>query len=207
MVTRPGYAAGDPHPAVIDLDAQAAALLTAVGPDATLVGVSGGATLILQALLPRAGQCRAAMVHEPLLGPLVPALHARVAEAVIALSAAQDPAGAQAFVRGLVGDASWDALPASWRQQVAARARVVVAEAQAFAAFAPSADDLEGMRAAGLVTTVGARSWPARADAAAVLRRHAGARVVPLPDAGHLAHVDAPAAFAAAVLDVVGAAS
>ena len=146
-------------------------------------------------------------MHEPLLGPLVPALHARVAAAVTALSAAPDPAGAQAFVRGLVGDASWDALPASWRQQVAARARVVVAEAQAFAAFAPSADDLGGCVQ---------RGWSPRSARAA-------GPPVPRPrpcfaatrergwcrsrDAGHLAHVDAPAAFAATVLDVVGAAS
>jgi len=54
---------------------------------------------------------------------------------------------------------------------------------------------------------VGAASGPERRQAAAVLAERAGVRVVAVAGAAHLAPVDAPDAFAAAVLAALPARS
>nr|MDT0667297.1 hypothetical protein [Micromonospora sp. DSM 115978] len=53
-----------------------------------------------------------------------------------------------------------------------------------------------------VVITVGENSPPIRHEAAAVLHREFGLPVRVLPGCGHAAHLEAPAAFAAALLDV-----
>jgi pimeloyl-ACP methyl ester carboxylesterase len=229
VVHRPGYglATGAAPAPVADQVAALVALVDALdaGPDggqdgpgsatdgvAGVVGVSGGATLTLLLALHLAsagGDVVPVVAHEPLLGPLAPALHHRVRRAVSALGAAgrtARPVATTGFVRRLAGEATWARLPVSERDAVAERCDLVADEARAFAEVAPSAAALARLRpVAGVTTTVGATSGPERRSAATVLASLARVRVESVPDAGHLAHVDAPAAFAAVVLAALGA--
>ena len=204
VVHRPGYGRAAER-AFRGVDAQVADLVTAVerlraeGPVAGLVGVSGGATLALLAAVELTVPVPV-VAHEPLVGPLAPLLHTRVARAVAELDD-----GAERFVRHLVGEATWAGLDDADRATVVERPELVAAEARAFAAVTPTAEDLAtiGRR---LTTTVGARSGPERREAAAVLASlaGAGADVVTVDGAGHLAHVDAPDAFAAVITRNLG---
>jgi pimeloyl-ACP methyl ester carboxylesterase len=198
VVHRAGYGrAADRPPAPIGVQVDGlAGLCTGVRP-AAVVGVSGGATLALLLAVRLAGAVPV-VAHEPLVGPLAPALHERVARAVAGFGDPPTPCEAVRFVRRLVGAATWDALPAAERRFVADHPSLIATEARRFADVAPAAADLAAV--APFVTTVGAASGPERRAAAGVLARLSGARVETVPGAAHLAHVDAPDAFAATVL-------
>jgi 3-oxoadipate enol-lactonase len=203
VVHRPGYGRASDQPLTTLADQVAGLAERAASPGvAGVVGVSGGATLaLLLAMRLGGGATPAVVAHEPLLGPLAPALHHRVRRATSTLGrTAASEAAATAFVRRLVGEATWSRLPAQDIDDVSARAERVTAEALAFAEVAATPDDLSGLRRHGrLTTTVGATSGAERRSAAEVLRSLAGARVAEVPGAGHLAHVDAPDAFTAVV--------
>ena len=210
-VHRPGYGAlGDPGRPPVPLADQVDALAGLVedlgqGP-AVLVGVSGGATLGLLVALHHPTALRAAVLHEPLVGPLAPALHERLAARTAELAADGSPAGVDRFVAGLVGPATWARLPAPWRDGVRRAGTAIRREVPAFARLAPARHDLEARRghAPLLVTTVGGSSGTARRQAAGVLVDLAGARAHTLAGVGHLAQVEAPAVLARrtrAVLD------
>ena len=209
-VRRPGYGRPRPGPSAapgvgaptVDLDQQVtdlADLVEGLGlAPAVLVGVSGGATLGLLACLARPDLFGAAILHEPLVGPLAPALHERLLDRAAALAADPDPVAPQRFVAGLVGDATWQRLPSAWRGDVARVAPVVRAEVPAFCRVAPTVDELVARRGRPpvLVTTVGGSSGTARRQAAGVLVDRAGARAHTLAGVGHLAQVEAPAVLA-----------
>ena len=204
LVHRPGYglATGDPFTTLADQVDDLVGVVDRLGrsaPGVALVGVSGGATLALLVAVERARAGAPAVpvvAHEPLVGPLAPALHRRVARSVADLGH-----GAGRFVRQLVGDATWSLLDDAARATVIHRPALVADEARAFARLSPTPDDLTAVRRAGqLVTTVGDRSGPERHLAAGVLASLAGARVAVVGGAGHLAHVEAPDAFAATVV-------
>lgn len=180
-------------------------------PVAGVVGVSGGATLALLVAvrLAERGTSVPVVAHEPLLGPLAPALHHRTRRAVSALGpAGRSPraAATTGFVRRLVGEATWARLPAAERDAVAGRSALIADEARGFAGLAPTATDLARLRgSAGLTTTYGATSGGERRSAASVLSSLSRARVEVVPGAGHLAQVDAPAAFASTALTALAA--
>jgi pimeloyl-ACP methyl ester carboxylesterase len=117
-----------------------------------------------------------------------------------AASLAADPTTGARYVRDLVGAETWMRLSDDERARVADDAWVVAAEVPGFLAFAPAAEELDGLRELGaagrLATSVGARSPAARHEAAAVLQRRAGVPVHVVPAAGHLPQVDNPGAFA-----------
>jgi pimeloyl-ACP methyl ester carboxylesterase len=216
VVHRPGYGAAAAQGFLPPLD-QVGLLASLVGdhsedPLAGVVGVSGGATLalLLAARLAATDDMLVPVVaHEPLLGPLAAALHHRVRRAVSALGPAGRPAppiATTGFVRRLAGEATWGRLPASERAEVDANSALIAAEARAFADLALTGADLARLRPSSpLVTTVGSSSGGERRSAATVLASLARARALTVPDAGHLAHVDAPAAFAAVALAALGA--
>lgn len=180
-------------------------------PVAGVVGVGGGATLALLVAvrLAERGASVPVVAHEPLLGPLAPALHHRTRRAVSALGPAGRPPRAVAttgYVRRLVGEATWARLPAAERDAVAGRSGLIADEARGFAGLAPTATDLARLRgSAGLTTTYGATSGGERRSAASVLSSLSRARVEVVPGAGHLAQVDAPAAFASTALTALAA--
>lgn len=167
-----------------------------LGTDGTMVvGVSGGATLALELAIRHPEVVGALVAHEPLLGPHVPALHERFAAA--ARRAARSDEEAMDVVQGVVGAVAWARLDATARARVEAGASRARAEIPMFAAFAPTEQQLAGLRAIPLLTTVGADSAPERHAAAAVLVELAGAAMAEVPGAGNAVQIDAPAEFAA----------
>lgn len=175
------------RPSTGDLGQELAALRPeAVG--AVFGGVSGGATLGL-AMLAAGVPLAAAVLHEPAVGSLLPGLLKPVADAYAA-------GGVPAFGRALYGP--------SWRTDHAPPDPDAVARDLAmFLGFEPA-------RPAGahgpVVVTVGQHSPPVRHEAAAVLRREFGLPVRVVPGCGHAAHLDAPGAFAAVLLEVAATA-
>lgn len=194
--TRPGYAG---RPAVDDLGAQADQLAdfcndAAAGRPVYLVGVSGGATLGLAVALRHPWVLEGVVTHEPLIGPLQPALHARVTQAAIDLADGPSPDAAEHFLRLLYGAESCetqDEHAAAWARE---HWRTICSEVAAFAAFAPDEVALADLKPRHL-TTVGSRSAPERHNVSQVLSgTGADARVV--DGSGHHVLVDAPLAFA-----------
>jgi pimeloyl-ACP methyl ester carboxylesterase len=175
------------RPSTGDLGREVAALR----PDAdgaVLGGVSGGATLGL-AMLAAGVPLAAAVLHEPAVGSLLPGLLAPVAAAYAA-------GGVASFGRTLYGP--------RWRDEHAPADPAAVARDLAmFLGFEPARPVGDQVPA---VVTVGEYSPPVRHEAAAALRREFGLPVRVLPGCGHAAHLEAPGAFAAVLLEVAGAA-
>ena len=186
-----------------DIPAQAAAvgrLCEMVGPDPALVGVSGGATVILAMLVGEGFSPRRALMHEPLLGRYAPALQRRMASAVtLSHRKTVDPV---AFLRGLVGSDTWPTIPTEWVATALARPDSLLTEITAFASYEPGR--LAWAFGTEVITTVGERSDLERHQAAQVLQE-AGAVMAVIPDAGHLVQHDAPQAFARVVRTLTGA--
>jgi pimeloyl-ACP methyl ester carboxylesterase len=149
---------------------------------AVVAGCSGGATVALAAALLAPERIVAAVAHEPAVGSLAPELVEVVRTAV----------ARGELPRVLAGPQTWQGLAAAQVAGLRARAALVAADARAFMTWEPPLDATSSP----IVCTVGARSDPLRHEIAATLRDRTGARVVVLPDCGHLAQLDAPAAFA-----------
>ena len=186
----------DPAPS---LDRQVADLVDLAGRPATFVGVSGGATLVLALALAAPELVAAAVVHEPVIGPLAPDLHAELRAAADRLASTPGGAGALAFVEALVGPDTWCRLTPAQVAEVARRGDVVRAEVPLFLAFSPTVDQLRGLAGLALVSSVGARSRNSRQVAAAAVAACTNTSPLVLPGVGHLAQLDDPAALAAAL--------
>lgn len=181
------------------LDGQVGDLIELAGGPASFVGVSGGATLVLALALAAPGLVVAAVVHEPVIGPLAPELHAELSAAADRLATSRGDAGALAFVQALVGATTWARLDAGQVADVAARADVVRAEVPQFLAFAPTAAQLRSVAGLALLSSVGARSRNSRHLAAAAVSSCTDRAPLLLPDVGHLAQLDDPPALARAL--------
>jgi 3-oxoadipate enol-lactonase len=163
------------------------------------VGVSGGATLGVLAALRIPDVLGGIVVHEPLVGPVAPELHARIGERAARLQAVPGDAEAVAFVRDLVGERTWADLPVGMRATIAAEAATVRAEVRRFADFSPTPAQLAACRVPSVVT-VGTRSSPMRHDAALAAADALGGTAVVVPGVGHLPQIDNPASFVATVV-------
>ncbi|HVF13640.1 MAG TPA: alpha/beta hydrolase, partial [Acidimicrobiales bacterium] len=174
--------------------------------DATLVGVSGGATLVSALAMAAPGIVRAAVIHEPVLGPLAPELHALLQAAVARLASAAGAGadGVRGFMSGLVGEERMATLPPPALREILRRAQVLRAEVPEFAAFAPSAVDLSGLSKMPVVTSVGSRSPQCRHLAAGVLTQLASATMEVLDGVRHLPQLEAPKAFEVVIRAVAG---
>lgn len=187
VVVRPGY--DDTMPAR-DWDDQVDWLLAATEPfdDCVLVGVSGGATLALAALLRQPAHVRLVVAHEPLVGVHEPVLQQRVQTAAQRL--AIDPMHAMSYLPGLYGHDVWDSLP-QWAQEWG---RVHVdAIANDVAQLATFSLDLDAFGAVAdrFVATVGDWSPVERHRVQALLINNgSNGRVV--QSASHLVQVEAP---------------
>lgn len=185
--------------AAASLDEQAAAVaallvdLDAIG--ARVVGVSGGATLALLLAIRHRHVVGSVVLHEPLVGRLAPALHARFSGA--AEQAARSDAAALAVVRGVLGEPTWDRLGPVGQAGVAGLAPRARLEVPVFAAFDPTAGELASLVGLPVLTTVGGTSHPDRQDVVQVLTMVAGADHAMIEGVGNVAHLDDPAAFAA----------
>lgn len=181
----------------------AAAMVAADMCPATVVGVSGGATLGLRLAMLFPGVVDRLLVHEPLVGSHAPDLAARFG-AWGQRVASGDDAEVVAFVRSVMSLATWAKLGDASRARVLDTLDRVRAELPVFAAFDPRADDLALLRRIPLLTTVGSRSGSDRLDAAAVLTALAGASTAVIDGAANLPHVDVPAVFADVIRSFAG---
>jgi pimeloyl-ACP methyl ester carboxylesterase len=194
VIERPGR--GLDHAVALDdqADAVARVLGEVGGVGARLVGVSGGATLGLLLGIRHPHLFADLVLHEPLVGPLAPALHDRFRGA--ADRAAASPEDALAVARSVMGERAWDALGDEGRAAAVADAPRWQGEIAAFAGFAPTRIELSGLRSSGLVVTLGAESGPERAEAALVLQDVADATIARIPGTTNAPHLEAPDAFA-----------
>jgi len=153
-----------------------------------LVGMSGGATLALAALLTGDRSIVGAIAHEPLVGPLARDLHLAVTARAAALATSPGAEPVVDFVAGLVGQQTWASLPADVGEFVEEHHDVIRREVPGFVAFAPALSSIRSIRVP-LTVSTGQFSGPSRHAAAAVI---AGAgsplvRIEVVPEAGHLA--------------------
>jgi 3-oxoadipate enol-lactonase len=202
---RRGYEPGLPAPAgsLLDQIEDVVAVADRLALDRVeLVGVSGGATLALLAGITHPDRFHRIVAHEPLIGPRAGHLHHAMAEKadLLARTPGGTPdAGVRRFLRDLVGPVTWSRIDPVLRHDLDRVAATVRAEVPQFAAFDPSDRTLGHLRSVDLLITVGSRSPLARQRAAGILALVAGGSVRVVPDCDHLAPVDAPDHFAAAV--------
>ena len=165
--------------------------LEAIAPyarDALVVGQSGGATLAL-ALASSRHPIAGAVVHEPAVGSLAPALLSPVAAAFAA--------------RGLEGLGSTLYGP-SWSMDLAPRDRgVIERELAMFRAFEPAPAPPDHVP---ILVTVGSMSPAIRHEAAGALQAR-GYRTRTIDGASHFVAWDAPAQFAAVIAEEASALS
>jgi pimeloyl-ACP methyl ester carboxylesterase len=190
---RAGYVAGAPQARFADMVHDVIARARSVGR-ALLVGVSGGATLALAALLTGERSIVGALAHEPLIGPLAPELHRVVSGRAALLATTSGVEPVVDFVAGLVGSSTWATLPEGATEFVMAHHGVVRHEVPEFVGFTPTIGSIGSIHAP-LTVSTGERSGPERHAAAAVI---AGAgsphvRCEVVPDGGHLACWQRPA--------------
>jgi len=153
---------------------------------AVVAGVSGGATIGL-ALLMAGVDVAAAVLHEPAVGSLTPGLLDAVREAF-------ERDGVPGFGATLYGPA-WQVSDAPDDPAAVAR------DFAMFRAFEPAPFE----RPERALVTVGEFSPEMRHRSVEALARVLGVRTAVLPGAGHVAHLEAPAAFAALVASAAGA--
>jgi pimeloyl-ACP methyl ester carboxylesterase len=160
---------------------------------AVLVGVSGGATIAVAIALAHAPRVAAAVIHEPALGPLAPGVHGLLSTGAGMVAQAAEPGdGAEAMAALLAGPAGWLAQSPEDRARIHGLGPVVRAEVPGFVRFAPTAEQVRGLRGMRLVSSVGGLSRAQRRAAAQTLAELAGARLEVVPQSGHLVQIDAP---------------
>lgn len=195
-VIRPGYGG---IPAVADVVEQVNVLARVVSAraPAVLVGVSGGATLALACAVASPPGLVGAVSHEPLIGHLESEIDDRVRTGADALEANPTAGEATAFLQGLYGAASWQAMPAGAHDWAADHTDSVCREVRHFSEYQPSLGDVQHFPVPHL-TTVGAHSSAARHRVASLLER-GGSQVAIIEGSGHHVLIDQPHAFAASV--------
>lgn len=195
-VIRPGYDAVAP---VTDLTEQVDVLAELVAAQApvALVGVSGGATLALACATEGIPGLVAAVSHEPLIGHLEAEIDVRVRAGAQTLEANPTAAAATAFLEGLYGEQSWQAMPAAAQEWANDHVETVCREVRHFSEYQPSLAELRHLPVPHL-TTVGAHSSAARHRVMSLLET-GGAHAAVIEGSGHHVLVDQPARFAATI--------
>jgi 3-oxoadipate enol-lactonase len=160
---------------------------------AVLVGVSGGATVVMAAALARPDRVACAVAHEPAVGSVAPELRLQILTAL--------EGGADELMRFLAGEATWARLPIVVREWLAANTRLIESDAGAFARYEPHFHD--GEVEIPLICSLGERSSDARFLVAERLSARTGAPVLVVPGCGHLPQFDAPRAFAELIVSRV----
>lgn len=166
---------------------------------AVVAGFAGGATVALAAAIRCPERFLGLVLHEPALGPRASGVHGLLQGLADRVRPLAPTDALAAVVAAMLGPDARPQLP----DQALTDAHAIPLEVPVFARFAPTGDDLDALRSLSLITTVGSDSPPARREAADVLARGAGARVVVVPNSAHLVQVDAPQAFAAEVAGII----
>lgn len=200
---RRGYGRSAPHPGPFTMDGQVADLLQVLADrPAVLVGHSYGGNVALALAARYPHLVRAVAVYESPLSwePWWPGTTAGAA----AVAATQDPAdAAERFMRRMIGDARWEALPERTRETRRREGRAMVHELADLRLHRPwVATDLTMP----LITGYGERGQPHHRHGMEYLAASvAGAQVVEIAEARHDAPMSHPAAFVEAmVLPLLG---
>lgn len=157
-----------------------------------LVGVSGGATVALEAALTHPGRVLVAIAHEPAAGSLAPELRSRIHHAL-------EKNGGVGLVQFLMGEAAWAQLTPDERTAIVRDRALIEADAGAFAAYEPSLPTA-GADPVPLICALGERSGQIRRAVAERLSVRTGAPIVIVAGSGHLPQLDAPATFAELII-------
>lgn len=168
------------RPGTGDLDAEAT-WLESIADGAVVLGISGGATLVLE-LAARGSRARSLIAYEPAAGSLMPGFFAP-------LAAAFETGGVAGFAHTLYG-AEWTLAPGVTPDGVAK-------DLAMFRSFEPRAP-----RSPALVVT-GERSPAVRHELAARLHDSLGYPTATLDDASHFACRDNPVGLAALVREAL----
>src|SRR5438105_3244936 len=160
--------------------------LAALCDGAVVGGISGGATLGL-ALASRGVPFRAAVLHEPAAGSLVPGLLGPMA-------AAYHTRGVEGFATTLYGP-SWSPADAPADPDAVGR------DLAMFRGYEPSAP---GPGSGPVLLTVGGDSPPVRQEVQVALTTTLGVQARTIPGVTHALHLDAPEAFAAVLREIAG---
>jgi pimeloyl-ACP methyl ester carboxylesterase len=203
VVSRRGYgerAAVAAAATVSDHVSDLVAVLDKAGIDrAVLAGVSGGATVALEAALSRPDRVLTAVAHEPAVGSLAPALRALIMGAL-------EHGGGSGLARFLAGERTWARLAPDATAWVEGNVPLIEADAAAFAAYEPrlpTEPSENRFPRVPLVCSIGEHSAPARVAVAERLSARTGAPIVVVAGSAHLAQFDAPIALAEVILNQV----
>ncbi len=176
------------------------AVLVHLGIDAaSLVGLSFGAVLALEAAARHPERVAGVVAWEPPYVPLADEpTRERLARVAAATRAAHQragaPAAAETFLRGVAGDAAWERLPDRARAFLAGEGDVALADA---GLLGLDPDGLAGI-AAPVILVTGSASEPFYAPIArALATRIPGARLAELDGLGHAAPITEPGRVAA----------
>jgi pimeloyl-ACP methyl ester carboxylesterase len=193
--------------ALIEGRARTTAPLPPAGP-VLAVGSSFGAVCVLECARRRPDLLRGMVLCEPPLPPSddAPPVPAGFLEELDAAAAAGGPAaGAEHFLRTVLGDAAYERMPRAYRVRAAAPWPAIRADCAGLAAYRVRYPELAGVAVPALLLG-GDRSAPyfgptLEALAAALPR----ARRATLAGAGHMMHAEAHRAFAEELLAFAGA--
>ena len=166
-------------------------------------GSSFGAVVVLHVARTRPELLRGMVLAEPPLAPqqrLPKVLETFLADFRRALEQEGGPAAARLFLRAVVGEEDFEAMPPAWRARAEALWPQVRLDVEALAAYPPALDALKGLKVPALMLG-GSRSKGYYIFTLERLRMllPVSARLT-LDGAGHMMHLDRPEAFNRAVI-------
>ena len=185
--------------------ADLAAVLDALGlNEAIIVGISFGGVVALEAAARLPDRVLAVIAYEPPYGPVADAITQRAFKRVsddtaAAFKTAGGPAAAEAFLRGVGGERSWDGLSDRSRTALAREGAGAVVDS---ALLGLDPVGLESIHSPVTIVTGDASEPVYRPIAASLVARIPGARHVRLPGARHTSPITDPHPFAAVVASV-----
>jgi pimeloyl-ACP methyl ester carboxylesterase len=171
-------------------------------PPPVLCGSSFGAVVALHLARTRPELVRGMVLAEPPLSPqatLPKQMVEFLAEFRRTLAEEGGPAGVRLFLRTVVGEADFEAMPAAWRSRAEGLWEAVRRDVEALAGYDPALSGLRGLRVPALMLG-GGRSQGYYVFTLERLRMllPVSARLT-LDGAGHMMHLDQPEAFNRAV--------
>jgi pimeloyl-ACP methyl ester carboxylesterase len=194
---RRGYASSIEVPPTLSFDTQVDDLLEVIGARRVVgVGHSLGGDVVLNAAQRHPELLPVAMVFEP-PQPWLPPSSERSAgsPAVLALGRRDPAAAAEMFMRRMIGDDSWERLPAATRESRRAEGAALVAELWALRSNGPVFD--AGSITVPVVCGYGSRSRSHHQQATQRLARALpGGELHCIDGSSHGAHLSHPGAFA-----------
>lgn len=175
-----------------------AALIEARGGPAIAVGSSFGAVCVLECARRRPELLRGMVLCEPPLppsddAPPVPDRFLDELDATIAREGGE--AGAELFLRLVLGDAAYEKMPRAYQARAKAQWRAIVSDCRALGVYRVRYASLGAVRVPALLLGGDRSAAYFRPTLEALAASLAAARLAILPGAGHMMHADAHRSF------------